>query len=117
MDQNAISQAVIRQIVARARCAVCGHSFSMSDIRVIGRRDNAWAMSVKCRECRTQALMLAVMSDGSTRPVYTDLTPNEWERFKTRPPISTNDVIDFYSYLDSYNGDLSEILDEPLAEE
>lgn len=89
----------------------------MSDVHIIGQRDNAWAMSVKCRECRTQALMLAVMAGGSTQPVYTDLTPSEWERFKLRPPISTDDVIGFYNYLDSYDGDFSEILDEPLAEE
>lgn len=116
MDQNALSKAVIRQIVAHARCAVCGHSFTLSDVHVIGQRDNAWAMSVKCRECRTQALMLAVVANGATHSVYTDLTPNEWKRFTARPPIAFDDVIGFYSYLDAYTGDFSEILDEPLEE-
>jgi hypothetical protein len=117
MNQNAITQAMIRQIVAHARCAVCGHHFSKSDIQIIGRRENAWAMSVTCRECRTKALMLAVMANGVTQPIYTDLDPVEWERFKARPPISENDVINFYAWLSAYEGDFSEVLDEPLADE
>ena len=114
MNSNAIPQAMMRQIVARTRCSVCGHSFSMNDIRVIGRRDNAWAMSVTCRECRTQALLLAVVAGGEAHHVRTDLVPTEWERFKSSEPVSTNDVIEFYRHLDSYDGDFSEILEEPL---
>lgn len=117
MNQNAVTQAMIRQVVAHTRCAICGHRFGMSDVRVIGRRENAWAMSVNCRACRTQALLLAVMGEGAAKPLCTDLLPDEWERFKTRPPISVDDVVEFYCYMDAYDGDLSEIMDEPLPEE
>lgn len=117
MNQNAITQSMIRQIVSQARCAMCGHSFNVNDVRVIGKRDNAVAMSVTCRECRTQALFLAVLGRGKTKPIYTDLTPSEWDRFKSRPAISSDDVIEFYRFMDSYDGDLSEIMDEPLPQE
>lgn len=114
MNHQSLTQAMIRQIVAHARCAMCGHRFAMGDVRVLGRRGSAWAMSAVCRECRTQALFLAVMSEGTTRHIYTDLSPGEWERFKVRPAITVDDVIDFYVHMDAYDGDLSEILDEPL---
>ena len=117
MNQNALTQAMIRQIVAQTRCGVCGHHFSRSDVQVVGHRENIWAMSVTCRECRAKALMLAVIANGTTHPVYTDLDPTEWNRFKSRPPISIDDVIQFYDYLDAYDGDFSEIMDEPLEEE
>ncbi len=117
MNQNAIPQAMMRQIVARARCAVCGHHFSMSDIHVIGRRENVWAMSVKCRECRTEALLLAVMTEGKTRPIYTDMEPDEWKRFRACPPVSVDDVITFHRHMRSYNGDFSDILEDRLPEE
>lgn len=117
MNQNAITQSMIRQIVAHARCATCGHSFNTNDVRVIGKRNNAVAMSVTCRECRTQALFLAVLGQSKTKPIYTDLTPSEWNRFKARPAISCDDVIEFYSFMDAYAGDLSEIMDEPLPQE
>ncbi len=117
MNQNGITRSMIRQIVAQARCSMCGHSYNVNDVRIIGKRDNAVAMSVACRECRTQALFLAVLGQGKTKPIYTDLAPSEWDRFKSRAAISVDDVIEFYLFMDSYDGDLSEIMDEPLPSE
>jgi hypothetical protein len=113
---NANSQALIRQIVAHVTCAVCGHHFGMSDIQVIGRRDQVWAMRMNCRECRTQALLLAVVNEQGTQPVYTDLTPEEWNRFREAKPVTTDDVISVYRYLESYRGDFSDLLEEPLPD-
>jgi hypothetical protein len=117
MNQNGITQSLIRQIVAHTRCAACGHSFNSKNVHVIGKRDNALAMSAVCRECRTQALFLVMLGQSKPQPIYTDLTPGEWHRFQARPAISHDDVIEFYRYMDSYAGDLSEVMDEPLPQE
>lgn len=114
---NPNSQALIRQIVAHVRCTVCGHHFGKSDIEVIGHRDNVWAMKVSCRECRTEALLLAVVNNNEARPIYTDLAPDEWERFFDADPIGFDDVIQVYEYIESYEGDWTDILEEPLPEE
>ena len=114
---NTSTQAVIRQIVAHVTCAVCGHHFGTSDIQVVGRRDQVWAMRVRCRECRSEALLLAVVNETGTRSTYTDLTPDEWARFEQGIPVSVDDVIAMHQFLEKYDGDLSEILDEPLPEE
>ncbi len=111
------TQAIIRQIVAHVTCAVCNHRFGISDVQVVGRRDQVWAMRVRCRECRTEALLLAVVNEEGTQSIYTDLTPPEWERFKNAPTITVDDVIAAHEFLESYDGDFSEVLDEPLPEE
>ncbi len=111
------SQELIRQIVAHVTCAVCGHHFGISDIEVIGRREHVWAMRVGCRECRTQALLLAVVHEGATHPLYTDLVPEDWQRFKDGPSISADDVIRVHQYIQSYDGDFTDILEDPLPEE
>jgi hypothetical protein len=108
---------MLRQIVARVRCAVCEHHFRANDIQVLGRRGNAWAMRVDCPTCHTRALLLAVVDQRAAHMLYSDLTPDEWARFKDRPPISTDDVIAFHKYMRAYQGDFSEILDEPLPPE
>ena len=108
---------MIRQIVARVRCAVCHHSFRANDIQIVGQRGNVWAMRVACPMCRTQALLFAVLTERTARTLYSDLTPDEWTRFKDRPPISMEDVITFHEYMCAYDGDFSEILDEPLPPE
>ena len=117
MKSNSNGQALIRQIVANVTCAICGHHFGKSDFQVVGRRGNVWAMRVDCRECRTRALLFAVVSEGATQTAYTDLTPEDWERFKDSPPISTNDVVEVHEYMQRYDGDFSEILEEPLPSE
>ncbi len=114
---NTSTQAVIRQIVAHVTCAVCGKHFGTSDIQVVGRRDQVWAMRARCRECRSEALLLAQVSETGTRSTYTDLVPEEWARFDQAPPVSFDDVIAMHQFLDKYEGDLTEILDEPLPEE
>ncbi len=112
---NSSSQALIRQIVAHVTCAVCGHHFGVSDILVLGRRDEQWALRVYCRECRAQALILATMNDtGGADPVYTDLLPDEWDRFKDAKPIKIDDVITVHDFMCSYQGDFSDILEDPL---
>jgi len=117
MDENVSAQVLIRQIAARVKCAVCGHHFSMSDIQGLGHREQIWAMRVNCRECRTQALLLAVVNGKTTHPIYTDLSPDEWQRFKDRPPISVDDVIAMHQHIQAYDGDFSEILEDPLPED
>ena len=114
---NPNSKSLIRQIVAHVTCAVCGHHFGVSDIQVIGRREHIWAMRVNCRECRTQALLLAVVNEQGTQSIYTDLSPDEWKHFKDAAPISANDVIATHEYLESYDGDFSDILEELLPDE
>lgn len=89
----------------------------MSDIHLLGKREQAWAFSVRCRECRNDALMLALVESGKTQPIYTDLTPSEWDRFKDKPRINEDDVIAIHRHIQAYDGDFSELLDEPLPPE
>ncbi|MBI4787584.1 MAG: hypothetical protein HY782_11115 [Chloroflexi bacterium] len=114
---NASTKALIQQIVAHVTCAVCGHHFATSDIQVVGQREHIWAMRIHCRECRTQALLLAVVNDRGTQPIYTDLAPDEWKRFKDAAPIAADDVIAIHEYLQVYEGDFTDILEDPLPDE
>ncbi|MBM3128416.1 MAG: hypothetical protein FJ009_07230 [Chloroflexi bacterium] len=117
MNDSAIPPAMFREIVARVRCALCGHHFRANDIQVLGRRGNAWAMRAHCPMCRAQALLFAVVEPRAAHMLYSDLAPDEWARFKDRPPIATDDVIAFHQFIRAYDGDFSEILDEPLPPE
>ncbi len=116
-NPNAITLALVRQIVAQTSCAVCERRFHLNDVSVLGRQGNVWALRVNCRDCQRQDLLLAVLENGKTHPIYTDLTPDEWARFKDRAAISTDEVIAFHTYIQAYPGDWSEILDAPLAAE
>jgi hypothetical protein len=117
MNDRAIPQAMIRQIVERIRCTACKHHFRANDIQIVGRRGNAWAMKVKCPMCGAQALLFAVLTERAAEAIYSDLTPEEWKRFEHELPISIEDVIAFHKFMSSYAGDFSDILEDPLPPE
>ncbi|MBI3537577.1 MAG: hypothetical protein HY070_08485 [Chloroflexi bacterium] len=114
---NSENPALVRLIIANVPCAICQRRYSSRDVRVLDRRDHLWALAVKCRICGTEAILFAVMNDKTTRPIRTDLTPNEWARFRHAPPINEDDVILLHDHLQAYTGDFSEIMDEPLPDD
>lgn len=114
---NASSQALIRQIVAHVTCAVCGHHFGVSDIQIVGRREHIWALRVRCRECRSEALLLAVVNDKGAQPVYSDLLPEEWEHLADAAPVSTDDVISIHEYLQSHDVAWAQLTEDSFQDE
>lgn len=117
MNESELAQAVRREIAARVRCARCGRHLRARDLDVLGQRGQAWALRARCPLCHAQALLLALVDERMARTLYSDLTPEEWARFKDAPPISLDDVIAFHTFIRAYPGDFSEILDEPLPPE
>lgn len=115
--EDSLSPTMLKEIVTRLRCVVCERRFREKDVQIIGRRGKVWAMRVHCPMCHTPALLLAILTEHIAQTVYSDLTPDEWERFQDLPAISTDDVIAFHRFIQSYPGDFSEILDEPLPPE
>ncbi len=108
---------LIRHIIAHVPCAICRRRFAARDVQILDRRGNVWAMSVKCRACGTDAILFAVMNEAKTKPVRTDLTPDEWPRFGNALPIQTDDVIRVHEFIQSYAGDFTDLLEEPLPNE
>lgn len=117
MKHEVSSEVLIRQIAKHVTCTTCGHHFALNDIEFVGRRENVWAMRVNCRECRTKALLFAVVNKGTARSIYSDLAPEDWDRFKDSPAISVDDVIQVHEYIQAYDGDFTDILEEPLPKE
>jgi hypothetical protein len=107
-------EALIREIASRIPCAACGRRYAQSDITVLGQVESLWALKLTCRQCRSLGLVFAVVHEDGTRPILTDLTPEEWEMVQQRPALSADDVIQMYRAMETYTGDFSEILEDPL---
>ena len=109
--------ALIRVIVAQVPCATCRRRFSARDVQILDRRDKLAAMAVKCRWCGTEAILFALVNAQTALPIRTDLTPGEWARFQRAAAINENDVIQLHRTIQAYDGDFSELMDEPLPDE
>ena len=93
----------LREEAKRFDCSVCGTNHARSDIRVLGKLDNAWIVRVTCSSCQTAFKLLVVVEEQQTA-----VTPVKEERPRSsrRPPVTTDDVIDAHEALREFRGEV-----------
>lgn len=113
LDKNEL----IEKISRRLRCSSCGRRYRALDFQVIEERASLAVMKIVCPECRKQSIVFAIVQRKRVRPVFTELDPDEWSRFRRLPPLNPDDVVDFHREMQRYTGDLSDVLEDPLPPE
>ncbi len=108
---------IIEKIARRLQCSTCGRRYKAYDFSIIEERENIAVMRLVCRECHKKSVVLAVVQHRKVRPVLSELEPDEWLRFHKLPPLGSDDVILMHRQMAEYNGDLGEVLEEPLPPE
>lgn len=110
LDKNDI----IEKIARRLRCSSCGRRYRPGDFHVIEERGTVAVMKIVCPECRKQSIVFAVVQRKRVHPVFTELEPDEWSRFRRFAPVDRDDVVDFHRQIQNYAGDFSDVLEDPL---
>lgn len=73
--------------------------------------------ALRCPMCVSHRLVLALWQKGGVRTFTTDLDREEWLYYRNAPPIDVDDVIRVARLMSGYDGDLSEVLEDPLLGE
>jgi hypothetical protein len=100
----------VKRLLARLRCAVCGRPYDPHHCTIVDRREDAWVFTTVCPRCRAAGYVLVVMDLRDEPPPAVELSPEEQERARTRPPITADDIIDLHFWLEGYTGDLDTLL-------
>jgi len=81
------------------RCTVCDQRVPVTRIRTLARRDDLTFIEIDCEACASSTLgfLLAGQSDAPAPPRDGD-------------PITTDDVLDMHELLESWRGDLADLL-------
>ena len=94
------------------KCPVCGYKYNLERTKIIDTRqeeDHAHLLvHSDCGQCKS-SVVFGITIDGPdvfTVGLITDLTSNDTKKFADKSPISTNDVLDFHSFLKKFDGDL-----------
>ncbi|HET8569461.1 MAG TPA: hypothetical protein VFM93_10800 [Candidatus Limnocylindria bacterium] len=95
-------------------CSVCGANHSRSDIRVLGRHEQAWVVRVTCASCSTTFKLLVVVDENaSSIPTKRD-HPSASQR--RRAPLSPDEVLDAHEFLRAYDGGIDGLFGPPSKE-
>ena len=110
-------ESLVRQLMASAKCEVCGQCYEEDNISVLGHDTGMWVLQVNCGACHSQSLIAALVEeedctgDGTTEvPVenISDLTDYELEAFRDRV-VTGDDFLDMYNFLEGFRGNISQL--------
>lgn len=95
--------------MASIKCAVCGQSYEISGIHVLGHEEDLWFLEVNCSSCQAQSLVAAVVRQGKASDAITDSTKAELDEFGHMDVVTADDVLDVHIFLKDYHGDFTQL--------
>lgn len=103
---------LVRQLMASAKCDVCGRSFEEDDIKILGHDENIWVLEVNCGTCHAQSMLAALKDEEVVEKSVeeiSDLLETELEQFGD-VVITGDDVLDMHIFLENFEGDIFQLL-------
>lgn len=104
MDKN-----FIKKLMTQVKCGVCGQQYKVSNIRVLGHRDDLWFLHVFCTSCRSRGLIAIAIEEDNSLQIISDLTEPEYAKFRGGEGIGADDVLDIHSFLKDFSGDFARL--------
>lgn len=101
----------------RLRCMSCMRRYRAQDLKTLESTARYGVFRLRCPICSAQRVIVAVWNKSALRTYATDLDAQEWDYYRRTPPIDYNDVIRVARMLREYNGDFSDVLEDPLFED
>jgi len=106
---------IIEFIRDRARfynCPVCGRSLKGCDVQVLSHEEERFHLQVTCAQCQvTFVVVLAIAGEGveeiQAAPAEPIAEPVAVE------PISVDEILDLHLYLKTFQGTLTELIQQP----
>ncbi len=108
---------IIEKISRRLKCVRCGRRYRPYDFQLMEERENFAVLRIVCRDCHKQSLVLALVQHRKLRSVVSELEPDEWQRFRKCKPLTRDEVVSFHRMMQAYDGDFTDVLEDPLPRE
>jgi len=104
-----MEEGLIKKLMTSMKCDACGQRYEMSDIDIIGHRDDLWFLRVFCPACHTRCLVAAVVKESRVSGGVTGPGEEAPDRFG-KDAIDVDDVLGMHDFLKGFDGDFSRIL-------
>jgi len=101
----------VRRLITQIQCAICHQRYRLRDVRILERRDEVWVIAVHCNRCGTRGIIFALVREEGEGPRFTELTPEEWEKFRRMQPIDVDEALDLMRFIRQFEGDFKELLE------
>lgn len=96
------------------RCHGCARRYRTLDISSVESAPRFGVYQLRCSACNTRRLVIAVWNRNRLRTFSTELDQEEWRHYRKGTPVDVDDVLRFHGMLAEYDGDLSDVLEDPI---
>lgn len=100
----------------RLRCPGCMRRFRTQDFSTIESDPRRAVFRLRCPMCHVERLIIATWNRSAVKTYTTDLDVQEWFYYRSKPAINADDVIRVARMFTGYEGDFSDVLEDPLFE-
>lgn len=106
-------QKMIELLSVILHCPVCGNKYSAEQTNVIEGRDlekqedSSLLVHADCERCKS-SVVFSISLDGPeifSVGMVTDLTSSDVKKFKESENLTTDEIIDFHIFLQTFSGD------------
>ncbi len=110
---------IIEFIRDRARfynCPVCGRSLKGCDIQVLSHEEEKFNLQVTCAQCQVTFIVVLAVAGGAVEEVESVETLHvaHAAHVESEPePISVDEILDVHLFLKSFQGTLTDLLQQP----
>jgi len=103
-----MEERIIKKLMTTVKCTSCGHSYSETNVRILGHHHKLWFIRVYCPSCHTQYLLAAEVSSEDAK-IVTDLTQTEIRQFKNARALTADDILDMHDFLQKFDGNFAQL--------
>lgn len=103
MDRNKFLN-LLKNLQSIMRCPSCGALYSVEEMQFVGSQDGYFLLSMTCTQCSLPVWVNFFTGSNSSRKFTTDLTIYDFD-LSAQPAITKNEVIEFHSFIKSFDGD------------
>jgi len=102
-----MEERIVKKLMTSVKCTGCGQKYEMRDVKILGNHEDLYFLQVTCSSCHGRYMLTAVINDKNNPDIVSDLTDEEFTKFKDAGAPNTNDVLDMHAYLKDFDGDFS----------
>jgi len=102
---------ILQKLISHIKCVRCHEYYTADDIVLLREEEESLIIGIRCSHCQLGGIALVTIDRDQTLSEISDFSTEEEEaKFSELPPISTDEVIDFYEFLQ--NEDIIKLLSE-----
>jgi hypothetical protein len=110
------AMSIIEFIRDRARfynCPVCGRSLKGCDVQVLSHEEERFHLQVTCAQCQVTFVVVLAIAGGAVEEIEGVGDEAAVEPVAAREPISVDEILDLHLMLKSFQGTLTELIQQP----